>query len=310
MATHSSVLAWRIPGTGEPGGLPSVGSHRVGHGWSNLVVVVVIHWVLCSRDNFSKKQITLHQSPLLLLLKQLLQATAKVLPSPGSNPPHLLQHAELPLPTTENLHRGQQCLNTSSQSNLGHFNGLWGKQDKIFEIGVILDNSGKPEHMIPTTMAQRARTDSLAITSGLDKRVEYLPNVLIPASLLQKTLCDFSDTFFCLLQAFPRKYYLSFGIILSWFKTWSKTCNLVLSYKGQVTRLLWALNSLGLRERNEHSLPHCIVVLIKWDIYLLIHPNLLIVSFCQFILLELYILGYTGKLLLDSSHFIRSFFFF
>ena len=31
MATHSSVLAWRIPGTGEPGGLPSMGSHRVGY---------------------------------------------------------------------------------------------------------------------------------------------------------------------------------------------------------------------------------------------------------------------------------------
>ena len=31
MATHSSVLAWRIPGTGEPGGLPSVGSHRIGY---------------------------------------------------------------------------------------------------------------------------------------------------------------------------------------------------------------------------------------------------------------------------------------
>ena len=31
MATHSSVLAWRIPGTGEPSGLPSMGSHRVGH---------------------------------------------------------------------------------------------------------------------------------------------------------------------------------------------------------------------------------------------------------------------------------------
>ena len=31
MATHSSVLAWRIPGTGEPGGLPSMGSHRIGH---------------------------------------------------------------------------------------------------------------------------------------------------------------------------------------------------------------------------------------------------------------------------------------
>ena len=31
MATHSSVLAWRIPGMKEPGGLPSMGSHRVGH---------------------------------------------------------------------------------------------------------------------------------------------------------------------------------------------------------------------------------------------------------------------------------------
>ena len=31
MSPHSSVLAWRIPGTGEPGGLPSMGSHRVGH---------------------------------------------------------------------------------------------------------------------------------------------------------------------------------------------------------------------------------------------------------------------------------------
>ena len=39
MATHSSVLAWRIPGTGEPGGLPSVGSHRVGHDWSDLAAV-------------------------------------------------------------------------------------------------------------------------------------------------------------------------------------------------------------------------------------------------------------------------------
>ena len=36
MATHSSVLAWRIPRTGEPGGLPSMGSHRVGHDSSDL----------------------------------------------------------------------------------------------------------------------------------------------------------------------------------------------------------------------------------------------------------------------------------
>ena len=36
MATHSSILAWRIPGTGEPGGLLSMESHRVGHNWSDL----------------------------------------------------------------------------------------------------------------------------------------------------------------------------------------------------------------------------------------------------------------------------------
>ena len=39
MATHSSVLAWRIPGMGEPGGLPSMASHRVGHDWSDLAAV-------------------------------------------------------------------------------------------------------------------------------------------------------------------------------------------------------------------------------------------------------------------------------
>ena len=38
MGTHSRVLAWRIPGMGEPGRLPSLGSHRVGHDWSNLAV--------------------------------------------------------------------------------------------------------------------------------------------------------------------------------------------------------------------------------------------------------------------------------
>ena len=43
MATHSSVLAWRIPGTKEPGALPSIGSHRVGHDRSDLVVVVIVY---------------------------------------------------------------------------------------------------------------------------------------------------------------------------------------------------------------------------------------------------------------------------
>ena len=47
MATHSSVLAWRIPGIGEPGGLPSMGWHRVGHYWSDLAAATVfwIEWI-------------------------------------------------------------------------------------------------------------------------------------------------------------------------------------------------------------------------------------------------------------------------
>ena len=44
MATHSSVLARRIPGTGEPGGLLSMGWHRVGHAWSNLAAATAMSW--------------------------------------------------------------------------------------------------------------------------------------------------------------------------------------------------------------------------------------------------------------------------
>ena len=41
---HSSVLAWRTPGTGEPGGLPSMGSHRVGHDCSDLAAAASAVW--------------------------------------------------------------------------------------------------------------------------------------------------------------------------------------------------------------------------------------------------------------------------
>ena len=52
MATHSSVLAWRIPGTGQPGGLPSLGSHRVGHDWSNLAAGAAAAAVHLSYEKF------------------------------------------------------------------------------------------------------------------------------------------------------------------------------------------------------------------------------------------------------------------
>ena len=49
MATHSNVLGWRIPGTGEPGRLPSMGSHGIGHDWSDLVAAAAATaWVKMS----------------------------------------------------------------------------------------------------------------------------------------------------------------------------------------------------------------------------------------------------------------------
>ena len=48
MASHSSVLAWKIPGTGEPGGLPSMESHRVGHDWSDLAAAAAATYLLLS----------------------------------------------------------------------------------------------------------------------------------------------------------------------------------------------------------------------------------------------------------------------
>ena len=64
MATHSSVLAWRIPGTAEPGGLPSMGSHRVGHDWSDLAAAAANQPIL--------KEIY-HEYSLGLMLKPKLQ---------------------------------------------------------------------------------------------------------------------------------------------------------------------------------------------------------------------------------------------
>ena len=52
MTTHSSVLAWRIPGTGEPGGLLSMGSHRVQHDWSDLAAAAVFLYPIHSPSIF------------------------------------------------------------------------------------------------------------------------------------------------------------------------------------------------------------------------------------------------------------------
>ena len=57
MATHSSVLAWRITGTAEPGGLPSMGSHRVRHNWSDLAAAAATHLGLSDLESKNKLEI-------------------------------------------------------------------------------------------------------------------------------------------------------------------------------------------------------------------------------------------------------------
>ena len=81
MATHSSVLAWRIPETGEPGGLPSMGSHRVGHNWSDLAAAAARKWeygetlswksTLTQTFCYSIKYIWQEDQPLLVLKKSI-----------------------------------------------------------------------------------------------------------------------------------------------------------------------------------------------------------------------------------------------
>ena len=86
MATHSSVLAWRIPGKGEPGGLPSMGSHRVEHDWSDLAAVAAAAptLVICylSKDSHSdrceviitfKKPLYCVETSITLIFKNLYQ---------------------------------------------------------------------------------------------------------------------------------------------------------------------------------------------------------------------------------------------
>ena len=74
IATHSSVLDWRIPETGEPGGLPSMGSHRVGHDWSDLAATLL--YSLIGSSNFLVVSLGLlfrgscHPQIVLLLLFQ------------------------------------------------------------------------------------------------------------------------------------------------------------------------------------------------------------------------------------------------
>ena len=92
MATHSSVLAWRIPGKGEPHGLPSMGTHRVGHDWSDLAVAAAVGLIYIF-------YIFIHD--LMILIAMLISAAAATAKSLQSCPivrPHRWQPTRLPSP--------------------------------------------------------------------------------------------------------------------------------------------------------------------------------------------------------------------
>ena len=109
MATHSSVLAWRIPGTGEPGGLLSMWSHRVGHDWSNLAAAAAYTWK-GTTDTKAQRYKHVYTS---------VQFSCSAVSD--SLWPHGLQHARLPWPSNlgacSNSHPSSQwCHPTISSS--------------------------------------------------------------------------------------------------------------------------------------------------------------------------------------------------
>ena len=95
MAPHSSVLAWRIPGTGEPGGLPSMGSHRVGHNWSDLAAAAaaffcLLWWQQSPRKSDEKPQLFFTSIypllPFYIIFNKLLQSFVSLCKTPCKHP--------------------------------------------------------------------------------------------------------------------------------------------------------------------------------------------------------------------------------
>ena len=115
MATHSSVLAWRIPGTGEPDWLPSMRSHRVGHDWSDLAAAAA----------------AVHHSFLICKLGIIISVQFNLSVMSYSLWPHELQHSRPPCPSptpgiySNSCPLSRWCYPTISSSVVPFSSRLW-----------------------------------------------------------------------------------------------------------------------------------------------------------------------------------------
>ena len=144
MATHSSVLAWRIPGTGEPGGLPSMGSQRVVHDWSDLAAAqhyTVKGWLdPCIRD-CEYRETTSTDDEMWTIIRGFLTAQRV-----GAQGPTLFKGHVCSEPETGNpgklSHGRMYCTNTRGTAGWGH---LTVTAREGHHPSLNPDKSGKPE---------------------------------------------------------------------------------------------------------------------------------------------------------------------
>ena len=154
MATHSSTLAWRIPGTEEPGGLPSIGSHRVGHDWSNLAAAAATGQYPSGGDGIPADLFKILKGSVVKVLHSICQQIWETQQWPQDwKRPSSLQSWRKAMPkhaqTTVELCSFYMQARLCSKSFKRGFNNMWTKNFKMYKLD--LEMSEEPEIKMPTS---------------------------------------------------------------------------------------------------------------------------------------------------------------